>query len=219
MIEYVCYCDASNNDVIGMTAGIQIINTITSEVLEISEYIGPFDGFSKATYAEGRSLGITLTKLSELCNKDDIITVYSDSKDIVDKVNHLLINDKQQKRKNGNKIQPEYITDIINLMSKFKEIKLEWIPRELNIKAHSLSRSPFSDKYIEYRSKNIQVRYIGNNLYLAQSSKDKNKYYTVDLELCTCTCKFFTLQKWWERKKCKHIIAAEQIKVPSAEDL
>ncbi|MBS5823673.1 MAG: SWIM zinc finger family protein [Clostridium argentinense] len=34
-------------------------------------------------------------------------------------------------------------------------------------------------------------------------------YYTVDLELCTCTCRFFKLQHWSERKKCKHIIAVE----------
>ncbi|MEO2680431.1 reverse transcriptase-like protein [Clostridium butyricum] len=202
MSKWICKCDASNNEAIGMTIGIQIMNTTTSKEFLFSEGIGPF---GNSNFAEGQAIIKSLLKLAELCKKDDIITIYGDNQDVIGKVNKIIIRGmKKTKRK-----PPEYVLNIINLMSNFENIELKWIPRNLNRKAHYLSREPFLDKYTEYRAKKINVKYINDNIFLAQSSKDKKIYYTVDLELCTCTCRFFKLQHWWERKKCKHIIAAE----------
>lgn len=202
MSEWICNCDASNNQAIGMTIGIQILNTTTSEEFLFSECIGPC---GNSNFAESQAIIKSLTKLAVLCKEDDIITICGDNQDVIDKVNKIIIRGmKKTKRK-----PPEYVLNIINLMSNFENIELKWIPRNLNRKAHYLSREPFLDKYTEYRAKKINVKYINDNIFLAQSSKDKNIYYTVDLELCTCTCRFFKLQHWWERKKCKHIIAAE----------
>lgn len=87
---------------------------------------------------------------------------------------------------------PRYITTIANLMTCFKNIKLRWIPRKLNTKAHSLSKDPFLEKYTEYRAKKIHVEHLNGSTYLSQSSKDKNKYYIVDLNLCACTYRFLS---------------------------
>ena len=178
------------------------MNISTSEEFLFSEHIG---SCGNSNFAEAQAIIMSLKKLKELCKKNDIITICGDNLDIINKANKLLTyNMKKNKRK-----PPEYVLNIINLMSNFENIELKWIPRNLNRKAHYLSREPFLDKYTEYKSKKINVKYINDNIFLAQSSKDKNKYYTVNLDLCTCTCRFFNFQHWWERKKCKHIIAAE----------
>ncbi|MBL4937737.1 reverse transcriptase-like protein [Clostridium sp. YIM B02515] len=208
MGTYICNCDASNNEAVGMTLGVQILNVSEAKTIKISECIGPSGG---TNYAEGQAVILTLKNLSLLCNEDDEIKIFSDSKDIVDKVNNIIKKKNLKIKKKTNKFIPEYITAIISLMTRFNNISLVWIPRNLNISAHSLTKEPFLDKYTEYRSKKINVKYIGDNLYIAESSKDKNKNYTVNLELGSCTCRFFTCQKWWERKKCKHIMAAEKL--------
>ncbi len=202
MSEWICNCDASNNEAIGMTIGIQIMNITTSKEFLFSECIGPC---GDSNFAEGQAIIKSLIKLVELCKKDDIITICGDNQDVINKVNKIAIRGMKKTKRNP----PEYVLNIIDLMSNFENIELKWITRNLNGKAHYLSREPFLDKYTEYRSKKINVKYINDNIFLAQSSKDKNIYYTVDLELCTCTCRSFKLQHWWERKKCKHIIAAE----------
>lgn len=45
----------------------------------------------------------------------------------------------------------------------------------------------------------------GKNLYRVQSSKDKNKFYEVNIEEKTCTCADYMFRK----VKCKHIISTE----------
>ncbi|WP_080648377.1 SWIM zinc finger family protein [Clostridium pasteurianum] len=85
------------------------------------------------------------------------------------------------------------------------KIQYKWIPRNKNTKAHFLCKNP------KYRARIINVTYIGDGLYIAQSSKDSNKFYNVDLNHTVCDCRYFTFQKREERKKCKHIIAAEQL--------
>lgn len=206
MNKWICNCDASNNEAIGMTIGIEIVNTTTSEEFLFSECIGPC---GNSNFAEAQAIIKSLIKLKKLCNKEELITIYGDNQDIIGKVNKIMTPGiKKPKIK-----PPKHIITIVNLMSHFENIALKWVPRNLNRKAHSLSKEPFSEKYTEYRARKINIKCIDDNIFLAQSSKDKNIYYTVDLELCTCTCRFFKLQHWWERKKCKHIIAAERINV------
>lgn len=206
MSEWICYCDASNNKAIGMTLGIQISNMTTYEEFLFSEHIG---SRGDSNFAEAQAIIKSLMKLMEICKKDDIITICGDNQEIIYTVNKILaLGMKRIKRK-----PHKYIITIVNLMYNFQNITLKWIPRNLNSKAHSLSREPFAEKYTEYRAKKINVEYINDNVFLAQSSKDKNIYYTVDLGLCTCTCRFFKFQHWRERKKCKHIIAAENFNV------
>lgn len=83
MNEWICNCDASNNEAIGMTIGIQIVNTTTSEEFLFSECIGPC---GNSNFAEAQAIIKSLTKLTELCKKDDIITIYGDNQDVIDKV-------------------------------------------------------------------------------------------------------------------------------------
>jgi ribonuclease HI len=78
MTEWICKCDASNNEAIGMTIGLQIMNAKTSEEFLFSECIGPF---GDSNFAEGQAIIKSLLKLAELCKKDDIITIYGDNQD------------------------------------------------------------------------------------------------------------------------------------------
>lgn len=50
-----------------------------------------------------------------------------------------------------------------------------------------------------------KVTKVSDMHYLVESSKDSNKYYTVDLRLNECNCPDFT----YRNIKCKHLRAVE----------
>lgn len=87
MCEWICNCDASNNEAIGMTLGIQILIITTSEEFLYSEYIGPC---GNSNYAEAKSIIRALMKLKKLCDQNDIITIYRDNQEIINKVNNII---------------------------------------------------------------------------------------------------------------------------------
>lgn len=64
MSEWICNCDTSNNETIGMIIGIQILNTTTSAEYLFSECIGPC---GNSNFTEDEAIIKSLTKLVELC--------------------------------------------------------------------------------------------------------------------------------------------------------
>lgn len=107
-----------------MTIGIQIVNTTTSKEFLFSKFIGTC---GNSNFAEAQAIIKSLTKLTELCQKDYIITIYGDNQDVIGKVNKIIIQGmKKTKRK-----PPEYVLNIIKLISNFQNIELKWIPRKL----------------------------------------------------------------------------------------
>jgi predicted nucleic acid-binding Zn finger protein len=56
------------------------------------------------------------------------------------------------------------------------------------------------------------------NYYLAQSSKDKKKYYQVNLDKNECNCPHFLIRLKKKGELCKHIIEVKKILFNDAKD-
>lgn len=101
------------------------------------------------------------------------------------------------------RILPLY-QEATELLGKFPNIKLQWVPREENEEADALSRKAKE----EYKSKPKGSGVIskGDDIYVVASESRADTYYTVDIRKGTCSCPHHTIR----RVKCKHIKLVER---------
>lgn len=104
-----------------------------------------------------------------------------------------------QYRVKAPRIIPLY-SKAVQLLAQFKNITLEWVPREENEEADMLSRKAKE----EYEGKSETISQDKDIVIVASESKP-DTHYTVDLKNKNCTCPYFTMQK----RECKHIKMAE----------
>lgn len=203
MTEFNVFVDAAlRRGIVASVAAIIInVNTREQHTLERLVTIKKTDSDDVEFFAVIEAI----RKLTDMRLEEHSITIYSDCLPIIQSINYLKEQGKQIKNYRIN----AYCTLICSMISKFESIEFRWISRKENKKAHDLCRRIIEVPLNIYKSKQIQLIQINDSIFLAQSSKG-NCSYTVNLNLGTCTCGYFQLQRPSNATKCKHILAAMQ---------
>lgn len=197
-----------------MSIGVQILNSSTKEIVEISKLLGEGSTRTLADANEAEFLAVisALDKLIEMKVFKEKIAIYTDSKLISDMFRYIATPDNKKLRRLCSKIRKR--------AQKFVNLNIKWIPRKENKLAHTLCHKAFNNlipekekkkknkKSLQERLDEIEISYLQDNMYIALSSK-KDKRYIINLNEYSCTCKYFIYQNSSERQKCKHIIKAE----------
>lgn len=195
MDPYFVYCDGSYRKGLGIAVGICITNSQTQSCIEKATFIPTSSNdLTNSFKAELQSILYALKELIDMNLSNDTINILCDNKQLVLLLNNIELID-------NTKVDYPEVYDIIK---HFPNIRFYWLPRRLNSKAHKLCHSIILKKALEKRSKKLKVIDKGDDIFLAQSTNNKNIFYTVNLKAGTCNCRHFS-----KDKKCKHIIAAE----------
>lgn len=96
------------------------------------------------------------------------------------------------------------------LAGRFRSLRFEWVPRELNEEADFLSRRAYglalAQDRVE-RSRGLLVKPAGGTVFRVGSS-DGNGWYRVDVAVPECSCADFARHRDIPGFACKHILAA-----------
>ncbi|MCL6559581.1 MAG: reverse transcriptase-like protein [Firmicutes bacterium] len=112
------------------------------------------------------------------------------------------------------RVMPLYL-QVKELARKFKDLSFEWIHREKNQEADSLSRKAYDNYVLSTVQENIRrqkakklavgVQNISKNRYRVESQSTPGLFYVVDLEKMSCACPDFATRG--KLRPCKHILA------------
>jgi len=100
------------------------------------------------------------------------------------------------------------------LVSKFRRVVFEWIPREQNSEADLLSELAFKEYWVRYKSGKAaeirpeEIKHVSGSLFIVRG-------YKVDVEAYTCECPDYRRMnrnpRFQIKLPCKHILAAQKM--------
>lgn len=97
------------------------------------------------------------------------------------------------------------------LLSRFRDIRLRWVPREENEEADLLSRRAYAEALVAERMERavfLEADFLAGSRYRVRSGSGDG-WYEVDLAVPSCSCLDFARHRGLPGFRCKHILAAE----------
>lgn len=186
---YKGYFDgASKNNPGHAGIGIVILDQNNKEVLTYSKYLG----VKTNNEAEYLALIELLEKAKELGIEE--INIFGDSQLVVNQVN-------------GNwRINQSHLFSLAQkveeLITQFKNISINWIPREKNTIADRLSNEAIIQSN-DKNTANVQLEKVKNHIYIAYGKEE----YVVDTFHRSCSCPDYQMRK----NICKHLKKALEL--------
>lgn len=187
---YEVYCDASYRRTIGSVIGIHTESDDKAQEFVLSNVI---KGKGDPIKAEALAVLTALRELQQREIKCEDIRIYTDNLALVDLINLCT-----------NASTDNIYLEICNLLKQFKNISLQWIPREKNKVSHNLCKELLGEKSMERLARKLKVLRGDGDIFYVQSTNVDGMFYKVSLDSLTCNCRHFQ-----RKKKCKHIVAAQ----------